>query len=124
MIAHFPINPELKIEKTVKEIEGKGYTIVRPPFIIFEDGMLLGSLMIEIVKPSGKDSNVRTMRDLKLAGQCFNGPKHLVPKALKQFDRYLMSKKHLTTDFFFWYHSCKKCEKEKGCRTVILGKIR
>ncbi len=123
MVSHFPMNPEIKIEKTLREIESKGYRTVSPLFVIFEDGLLMGRIMIEIVDPSVKDENVKKFNSLKLMGKTFTGPKYLVPKALKQFDRYLMSQKLLTTEFYFWYHSCKKCEKEKGDRTVILGRV-
>ena len=124
MVSHFPLNPELKIEKTMREIERKGYQTVAPLFAIFEDGLLSGKVMIEIVKPTVKDSDVMTMTELKLVGKSFTGPKHLVPKALKQFDGYLMGQRILTTDYYFWYHSCKNCEKEKGPRTVIFGKVK
>jgi len=124
VISHFPMNPELKTEKVLQEIEKKGFRTVSPLFVIFEDGLFMGRIMVEIVKPSVKDSNVETINDLKLIGKTFTGPKYLVPKALKQFDSYLMSKRHLTTKFYFWYHSCPKCEKEKGIRTVIFGKIK
>ncbi|PKM81599.1 MAG: hypothetical protein CVU89_08890 [Firmicutes bacterium HGW-Firmicutes-14] len=124
MVSHFPMNPEIKIEKTLKEIKNKGFQAVSPFFIIFEDGLLAGRIMVEIEPPSAKDNNIRTPGNLKLLGKAFTGPKFLVPKALKQFDGYLMSKKVLTTEFFFWYHSCKNCEKEKGSRTVILGRVR
>ncbi len=124
MVSHFPMNPELKIEKTLREIEGKGFQTVSPLFIIYEDAMLFGKVLVEIVKPSVKDENVVTMGGMKLVGRTFTGPKYLVPKALKQFDAYLMSRKMMTTEFFFWYHSCKLCEKEKGSRTVILGKVK
>ncbi|MHB9094329.1 MAG: hydrolase [Eubacteriales bacterium] len=124
MVSHFPMNPEIKIEKTLKEIKAKGFQTAAPLFAIFEDGLLSGKIMIEIVKPSVKDSDIRTLSDLKLIGRNFTGPKHLVPKALKQFDSYLMSQKVMTTEFFFWYHSCKVCEKEKGNRTIILGKTK
>ena len=123
MVSHFPVNPEIKIEKTLKEVEEKGYQTVSPRFIIFEDGLLIGNVMVEIVKPSARDNNVKTIDKLRLAGKTFKGPKFLVPKELKKFDGYLMSQKILTTDFFFWYHSCKKCEKQKGPRTIILGKM-
>lgn len=123
MLSHFPVNPELKIEKTLKEIEDNGFQLVSPLFVIFEDGMLSGHILVEIVKPSSRDSRVRTMKSLKLMAKCFTGPKYLVPKALKQFDNELMSKNINTSNFYFWYHSCKKCERKKGSRTVILGKI-
>jgi len=123
MLSHFPMNPEIKIEKTLREIESKGYRTVSPLFVIFEDGLLMGRIMIEIVDPSVKDEYVKKFNSLKLVGKTFTGPKYLVPKALKQFDGYLMSQKLLTTEFYFWYHSCKKCEKEKGDRTVILGRV-
>ena len=124
MVSHFPMNPELKIEKTLAEIEKKGFRTVSPLFVIFKDGLLVGKLMIEIVKPSVKDDSVLTLDKLKLIGKTFTGPKYLVPKALKEFDRYLMSQMVMTTDFYFWYHSCKQCEKKKGNRTVIMGKIK
>jgi len=60
MVSHFPINPEIRIEKTLKEIEEKGYQTVSPLFVLFEDGLLVGSIMVEIVKPSVKDSNIKT----------------------------------------------------------------
>lgn len=124
MISHFPLNPEIKIEKMLREIEQKGYETVKPLFVIFADGLLMGSVMIEIVRPQANDSSVKTLKDLKLLGKNFIGPKYLVPKALKEFDRHLMTRKVLSTEFYFWYHSCRKCEKEKGSRTVILGKIK
>lgn len=124
MVSHFPVNPEIKIQKTLAQIEKKGFKTVSPLFVIFEDGLFVGNIMVEIVKPSVKDENVRTIGDLKLMARTYTGPKYLVPKALKQFDAYLMSKKFLTTDFYFWYHSCKECEKTRGSRTVILGKIK
>jgi len=123
MVSHFPINPEIRIEKTLKEIEEKGYQTVSPLFVLFEDGLLVGSIMVEIVKPSVKDSNIKTFDKLILMGKAYTGPRYLVPKALKQFDRYLMSKQIMTNDFYFWYHSCKVCEKQKGGRAVILAKI-
>lgn len=124
MVSHFPMNPELKIEKTLQKIAQKGYQTTAPLFIIFEDGLLFGRILVEIVEPSVKSENVLTINNLKLMASSFAGPKFLVPKALKQFDRYLMAQKNLTTEFYFWYHSCKLCEKEKGGRTVILGKIK
>lgn len=123
MVSHFPMNPELKIEKTLAEIEKKGFRAVSPLFAVFQDGLLVGNIMIEIVKPSVTDSSVRTLGEIKLTGRTFTGPKYLVPKALKEFDRYLMQQNIMTTDFYFWYHSCKQCEKTKGNRTVIMGKI-
>ncbi len=124
MVSHFPLNPEIKIEKTLLEIEKKGYRPVAPLFIIFEDGLLVGRIMIEIIKPAGKDENVRTTARLKLIGNTFTGPKFLVPKALKQFDCYLVGRDMVTSEFYFWYHSCRICQKEKGDRTVILGRIK
>jgi len=106
MVSHFPINPEIKIEKTLKELEEKGYQTVSPLFVLFEDGLLVGNIMVEIVKPSVKDSNVKTFDKLRLMGKAYTGPGYLVPKALKKFDGYLMSKQIMTNDFFFWYHSC------------------
>lgn len=123
MLSHFPVNPELKIEKTIKQIEENGFQLVSPLFVIFEDGMLSGKILVEIVKPSSRDSSVITMQSLKLVAKSYTGPKYLVPKALKQFDNDLVLKNINTSNFYFWYHSCKKCEKEKGSRTVILGKI-
>ncbi len=123
IVSHFPMSPEIKIEQTMKEIEKKGYQTAAPLFIIFEDGLLVGKIMIEIIKPSGKDENIQTVADLKLIGRTFKGPRFLVPKALKEFDRYLMSKMISTSEFYFWYHSCRICEKERGTRTLILGKI-
>lgn len=123
MISHFPVNPELKIRKTVKEIEKKGFQTVSPLFVMFEDGLLMGSIMIEIEKPVSGDSSVRTFEPVKLIGKIFTGPKFLVPKALREFDGFLMSKNVLTSEFYFWYHSCKACEKIKGSRTVILGRV-
>lgn len=124
MISHFPMNRELKIEKTLQEIERKGYQVVNPLFVIFADGLLAGKIMIEIVKPTVRDSSVITMKDLRLVGKNFKGAQHLVPKALKEFDRYLMSQKVLTTEFYFRYLSCKVCEAQKGNRTVILGRVK
>ncbi len=124
MVSHFPMNPEIKIEKTLKEIQLKGYETVSPLLALFEDGLFMGRVMIEIVCPSTKAENVETSNNLKLVGRIFSGPKYLVPKALKEFDRHLMSQQLMTTEFYFWYHSCKKCEKEKGDRTVILGRIK
>lgn len=124
MISHFPMNRELKIEKVLKQITAKGYRTVAPLHIIFADGTFTGKVMVEILKPSAKDPNVVTIKDLKLVGRSFNGPKHLVPKALKEFDRYLMSRKIMTTEFYFRYLSCKICEAEKGNRTIILGRIK
>lgn len=124
MISHFPMNRELKIEKTLDEIAKKGYQVIAPLFIIFADGLLTGKIMVEIVKPSVKDPSVVTLKDVKLAGKNFTGAKHLAPKALKEFDRYLMSQKILTTEFYFRYLSCKMCEKEKGNRTIILGRVK
>ncbi|WP_418792033.1 hydrolase [Phosphitispora sp. TUW77] len=123
MVSHFPMNPEIKIQKTLKEIEEKGYRTVSPLFVLFEDGLLMGNIMIEIVKPPAKDSNIKTFNKLRLISKAYKGPKHLVPKALKQFDGYLILKQIITADFFFWYHSCKVCEKQKGGRTIILAKI-
>lgn len=123
MLSHFPVNPELKIGKILKQIEENGFQLVSPLFVIFEDGMLSGKVLVEIVKPSAPDSSVMTMKSLKLMAKSYTGPKYLVPKALKQFDNELVSKNINTSNFYFWYHSCKKCEKEKGSRTVILGKI-
>lgn len=123
MISHFPVNPERKIEKMLAEIDRKGYTVAAPPLVLFEDGMLMGRAMVEIVNLTVKDENVMQISNVKLLGKNFTGPKFLVPKALKQFDGYLMSKDILSTKFYFWYHSCKKCEKEKGSRTIIFGKI-
>jgi hypothetical protein len=124
MISHFPMNRELKIEKTLREISQKGYQTVAPLFIIFADGLFSGKIMVEIVKPSIKDPSVITLKDLKLVGKNFTGAKHLVPKALKEFDRYLMSKKILTTEFYFRYLSCKICEEGKGNRTIIMGRVK
>lgn len=124
MISHFPMNPELKIEKTLKELESKGYEAVRPLFAIFEDGLFSGKVLIEIVKPPTRGEGVQIFSNFKLVGKTFTGRKHLVPKALKEFDRYLMSQRILTTEFFFWYHSCKECEKEKGNRTIIMGRVK
>lgn len=124
MISHFPMNRELKIEKTLHEIIQKGYRVVAPLFVIFADGLLSGKIMIEIVTPSIKDHSVITLKDLKLVGKNFTGAKHLVPKALKQFDRYLMSQKIITTEFYFRYLSCTTCEAEKGNRTIILGRVK
>jgi hypothetical protein len=124
MVSHFPMNPEIKIQKTLAEIEKKGFETVAPLFTIFEDGLLFGRVLIEIIKPSDKEENVVTFTKTKIMCKCFSGAKHLVPKALKEFDGYLMAQKQLTTEFYFWYHSCKLCVKEKGNRTVILGKIK
>ncbi len=123
MVSHFPINPELKIEKTIREIERKGYRTVTPLFVMFEDGMLMGSIFIEIEKPDSRDSSVKTFGPVRMIAKSYTGPKYLVPKALKEFDGYLMSQNIITSDFYFWYHSCKECEKAKGNRTVILGKV-
>ena len=124
MISHFPMNREHKIEKTLDEIAKKGYQVMAPLFIIFADGFLSGKIMVEIVKPLVKDQSVVTLKDVKLAGKNFLGAKHLVPKALKEFDRYLMSQKIMTTEFYFRYLSCKICEQEKGNRTIILGRVK
>lgn len=123
MVSHFPVNPEHKIEKTIKEIEKKGYQTVSPLFVMFEDGLLMGSVLIEIVKPAVEDSSLRTFGPVQLVGRSYTGPKFLVPKALREFDRDLMNQNILTSDFYFWYHSCKECEKIKGSRTIILGKV-
>ncbi len=123
MVSHFPMNPEVKIEKTLKEIEEKGYRTVSPLFVLFKDGLFSGNIMIEIVSPNDKDSHVKAFDKLRLLGKTYKGPRYLVPKALKKFDGYLMSKQMMITEFFFWYHSCKVCEKQKGGRAVILGKI-
>lgn len=124
MISHFPMNRERKIEKVLDQIAAKGYRTVAPLHIIFADGLFSGKVMVEIVKPSQKDPNVITLKDLKLVGRSYTGPKHLVPKALKEFDRYLMSRKILTTEFYFRYLSCKMCEGEKGNRTIIMGRVK
>ena len=123
MISHFPMNPEIKMEKTIREIERKGYQTVAPLFVIVEDSLLAGRLMVEIVKPTGQDKHLHTFQSLKLLGKSFSGPRFLAPKALKEFEQYLVKREIVTSEFFFWYHSCKMCEKEKGQRTVILGRI-
>lgn len=123
MISHFPVNPEIKIHKTLNEIEKKGIRPVSPLFVMFEDGLLMGSILIEIEKPVCVDSSIRTFGPVTLIGRVFTGPKFLVPKALREFDHFLMSKNITTSEFYFWYHSCKVCEKTRGCRTVILGRI-
>jgi len=124
MVSHFPMNRELKIEKIIREIAQKGYQLVEPLFVIVADGMLSGKIMIEIIKPSAQDPSVTTLKDFKLVGKNFTGAKHLVPKALKEFDRYLMSQKIVATEFYFRYLSCKVCEEEKGNRMVIMGRVK
>lgn len=124
MISHFPMNPELRIEKTIREIEEKGFKIVAPLFTMFEDGLLIGKIMIEILKPQVTDQSIVTFNRMTLVGKSFTGPKYLIPKALKEFNGYLMTQDIFTTEFYFWYHSCKECEKEKGNLTVIFGRVK
>lgn len=124
MLAHFPVAPEMRIEKILGEIDRKGLTPVRPLRVLFADGIFIGRLMIEIETPGKPDEKVVTYGDTRLIGKTFSGPRYLVPKALKEFDRYLLTRQQLTTDYYFWYLSCQGCEKEKGSRTVIYARIK
>ncbi|ADG83209.1 hydrolase [Thermincola potens] len=124
MISHFPVAPELKIFRVMAEIEEKGFRTVAPPLIVFNDGMLMGSLMVEIVSPGGKYANVVTMGPTRMISKVYTGPRHLVPKALKEFDRLLMSRKIITNDYYFWFLTCKNCNKRsKENKTIIFAKV-
>lgn len=124
MLSHFPVAPEMRIEKTIAEIERKGFTLVRPLRVFFADGMFIGRIMVEIETPGRRDDKVVTYGDTKLIGKTFTGPRYLVPKALKEFDRQLLRQGQLATDYCFWYLSCQECEKEKGTKTVIYAKVK
>lgn len=124
MLAHFPVAPEMRIEKILAEIERKGFTVVRPLRVLFADGMFIGRIMVEIETPGRPDDKVVTYGDIKLIGKTFNGPRYLVPKALKEFDRYLLTRQQMTTDYYFCYLSCQGCEEERGNRVVIYARIK
>lgn len=124
MLAHFPVAPEMRIEKVLAEIERKSLIVIRPLRVLFADGMFLGKIMVEIEKPGRPDDKVVTYGDTRLVGKTFDGPRYLVPKALKAFDRELLRQGLLTTDYYFWYLSCQGCEKEKGNKAVIYAKVK
>lgn len=123
MISHFPVNPEIKIEKTLKEMGKRGYQPIQPLFVIFEDGMFMGRVMIEMEGDGITGENVVTLPETELTLKSYTGPKFLVPKVMKEFDKDLLTQEKVSANYYFWYHSCRVCEKSKGNRTVILAKV-
>lgn len=123
MVSHFPLNQEIKIDKMLKEIEKGGYQPIQPLFVVFEDGMFVGRVMIEIAGQGAIGDNLVTFDDLELSVKTYTGPKFLVPKVMKEFDKDLLLQEKVAANYYFWYHSCKACEKTKGNRTAILAKV-
>jgi len=124
MLSHFPVAPEMRMEKALAELERRGLTVVRPLRIMFADGMLIGRMMVEIENPGRPENKVVTYGDTRFIGKTFTGPRYLTPKALKEFDRELLRQGRITTDYCFWFLSCQGCEKEKGTKTVIYARIK
>lgn len=124
MISHFPVAPELKVPKVVKAIKEQGLTPTTPPLILFNDGMLVGSLLVEVLPSDRNRAKIHEMKGTKVISKTFRGPRHLVPKALKEFDRSLMRSGRVTNDFYFWFLTCKHCNpKDKENKTIIFAKI-
>ena len=124
MLSHFPVAPEMRIEKILDEIGEKGYQLIHPLRILFADGMFFGKIMVEIESPGRPDNKVVTYGDTKLIGKVYEGPRYLVPKALKEFDLYLLKEQQTTIDYYFRYLSCQACQKAKKTKTVIYARIR
>lgn len=124
MLSHFPLAPEMRIDKALTEIERQGLTVVRPLRVLFADGMLIGKMMVEIENTGQVGNKVVTYGDTRLIGKAYAGPRYLVPKALKDFDLHLLKEDRLATDYYFWFLSCQGCEQAKRSRTIIYAKIK
>ncbi len=124
MVAHFPMAPELKIPRVLTDLKEQGLTQAPSGLIIFHDGMLVGSLLIEVEPIEKRVPNVKTMVSTKVIAKSYKGPKHLVPKALKSFNQELAGKGIMAEDFYFWFLSCKLCnKKEPENKTIIFAKV-
>lgn len=124
MLTHFPVAPEMRIDKVLAEINRKGLTVCRPLRILFADGLFIGRVMVEVENSGKANDKVITYGDTRLVGKTFDGPRYLVPKALKEFDRELLRQGVISTDYYFWYLSCQGCGKANKSKTVIYAKIK
>lgn len=118
---HLPMNLEAQAGSLLAEVGMKDYRLVKPTFLLREDGAFRGNLLVEIEKPRFFDPQILTFDERELYCVVSTRPWGQLGADVLRARTALESVSGRRAErVFLWHTTCPRCCDLKGYQTVVM----
>jgi hypothetical protein len=115
-----PVGIEERTREAAEQIEKRGYAMDDPSIILVQQGSFKGAVLIGILDPDDKASEVVTFDARPLVSVVHRSKEPKVAPGLKALKQYVSESHRTIAETYIWYTTCPHCFKENQTYTTVL----